>query len=429
MLIARLALHGRSSVAGGVLGLTFGLIAVAIHSFSDFGQRIPANLILSAAICGLIVAIAVEEKEKRRSSQRAAIANLPNTVRIRRAVAIGGLVGTLAVWGWAIRDVYFAYLAEQWWSASLAFEARVQNAADQATDEDYSNLLVAAEEAFDAEPDNVNYGYWLNSFRWSSLARVRDPDTNEVLLHPDVMPFVEQITDSLAEVRQICPTFGPPYALEGQLRLSVLKQPDGADLIRKGVRLASYDPPTCLVAGELAIQEGKPEEGERLLTRAVALQPAYFTEVIDIYLRKAKQPEMAQRLAGDHYLRLEELARAYESIPEYAELVDGARAKAMVTLRQRASAPDASQYELAALARVELSEGKVQQGIDLFRRALVQDYRQVDWRLELARALADSDQIDSAIQEVRICLRLRAQYAPAMQLMEELVKRKDAKPE
>jgi hypothetical protein len=243
------------------------------------------------------------------------------------------------------------------------------------------------------------------------------------------MPFVEQITDSLAEVRQICPTFGPPYALEGQLRLSVLKQPDGADLIRKGVRLASYDPPTCLVAGELAIQEGKPEEGERLLTRAVALQPAYFTEVIDIYLRKAKQPEMAQRLAGDHYLRLEELARAYESIPEYAELVDGARAKAMVTLRQRASAPDASQYELAALARVELSEGKVQQGIDLFRRALVQDYRQVDWRLELARALADSDQIDSAIQEVRICLRLRAQYAPAMQLMEELVKRKDAKPE
>jgi tetratricopeptide (TPR) repeat protein len=188
----------------------------------------------------------------------------------------------------------------------------------------------------------------------------------------------------------------------------VLHQPEGKQLISKGVRLAPYDPPTCLVAGELAAREGKLREAEALLTRAVALQPAYFSEVLDICLRKVKQPEMAQRLAGDNYGRLEELARAYAAQPQYAELVDETRAKAMASLRQRASAPDASSYELAALARIDLAQGKVEPAIELYRRALVQDYRQVDWRLELARALADSDQIDAAIQEVRICLRLRA---------------------
>jgi tetratricopeptide (TPR) repeat protein len=428
MLVAKLSLRGRSSAAAGVLGLAFGLIAVAIHSFSDFGQRVPANLCLSAAMCGLIVAIAIEEKEKRRSRHRAAAASLPRTFRVRRVTAIASLFGTFAVWGWALFDTYSAFLGEQWWSAALAFEARIQHAADQATDEDYSNLIIAAEEAFDTEPDNVNYGYWLNSYRWVSLARVTDPDTGELMLHPDVLPYVAQIADELADVRRICPTFGPPYALEGQLRLFVLKQSDGAELIRKGVRLAAYDAPTCMVAGELAAQDGKLKEAEALLTRAVALQPAFFPEVIDIYLRKVKRPDMARKLAGDDYQRLEELARAYGATAEYAGLVEETRASALASLRQRANASDANAYELAALARIELAAGKVQPAIELFQRALVQDYRQVEWRLDLARALAASDQVEAAIHEVRICLRLRAQYGPAMQLLEELIKRRERNP-
>jgi O-antigen ligase len=425
-LIGWLTFRGRSSAAAGALGLAFGLIAVSIHSFSDFGQRVPAVFCLSAAMCGLVVAIAIEEKEKRRSKHLSEGMGLPKTFRIGRVAAIVGLVGTLGVWAWAIQDVYFAYLGEQWWSAALAFEGRIQHAPDQVTDEDYSNLLVTAKEAFDAEPDNANYGYWLNSYRWTSLSRVTDTDTGEVLLHPDVLPFVEQIADELAGVRQICPTFGPPYALEGQLRLFVLNESDGAELIRKGVRLASYDPPTCLVAGELAAREGKSDDAERLLTRAVALQPGYFHEVVDVYLRDVKQPEMARRLAGNDYGRLESLAQAYSAHPEYAGLVDEIRAAAMASLRQRASAPNAQPHELAALARTEIASGKTASGIELYRRALVQDYRQVDWRLELARALAASNKLDEAIREVRVCLRLRAQYAPAVQLMEELVNRTES---
>src|SRR5205823_4133911 len=41
-----------------VFGLGYGLIAVIVHSFTDFGQHLPANACLTAATCGLIVALA-----------------------------------------------------------------------------------------------------------------------------------------------------------------------------------------------------------------------------------------------------------------------------------------------------------------------------------------------------------------------------------
>src|SRR5205814_1811829 len=60
--ILRLALRGRSSISNAVYGLALGLIAVTIHSATDFGQRLPANFFITATFCGLIVAIARLEK-------------------------------------------------------------------------------------------------------------------------------------------------------------------------------------------------------------------------------------------------------------------------------------------------------------------------------------------------------------------------------
>src|SRR5205823_4944601 len=39
------------------IGLAFALIAVAVHSLSDYGQHIPAVAGISAAMCGLIIAL------------------------------------------------------------------------------------------------------------------------------------------------------------------------------------------------------------------------------------------------------------------------------------------------------------------------------------------------------------------------------------
>ena len=267
----------------------------------------------------------------------------------------------------------------------------------------------------------MNYGYWLSTYRWQSISRAIDAETGEVTLHEDVVPFVARIADELAAVRQICPTYGPPYALEGQLRLFVLEDPRGAELIRTGVRLASFDPPTCLVAGDLAAQEGKIQEADRLLTRAVALQPDYFSEVIGIYLRVMSQPDLARALAGDDYGRLEFLARVSAEIPGHAEFSEKVRTAAVSSLRRRASASEATAEELMALARIELQELRPDEAREFYRQALSQEYGRVDWRLELARALVAAEKFPEALREVEICLRLRPQDSTAEQLRAELV--------
>ena len=81
---------------------------------------------------------------------------------------------------------------------------------------------------------------------------------------------------------------------------------------------------------------------------------------------------------------------------------------------------DVKADELASLAQVDLNRGDLASAIELYRRALGQDYPHVDWRLNLARALAKSGKLDEAIHEVRICLRLRPHHSEATQLLQEL---------
>jgi O-antigen ligase len=425
-LAVQLIRRGKSASSAAAYGIAFGLIAVAVHSASDFGQRVPANFCLSATFCGMLVAIT---RLERRAAlvRRGEFPSSEPSPWLRRGVAAAALVCAVLAGAWAARGAYSAYFGERWWAAALAMESRIQRAPDDATDSDYIDLLAAAERAFESDPANVQYGYWLNSYRWESLSRSIDPETGRVLLRPDELPFVARIADELAALRRICPTFGPPYALEGQLRLLVLGDERGAELIRKGVRLARYDAPTCLVAGELAARQGKLDEAQPLLTRAVALQPAYFRDVADIYLLEAKRPDLARSLAGDDYRRLEELARACAAIPQYSDLAVEVRNAATASLRRRAATSEVTPQELVSLARIEDSQGNRDSAIELYRRAVEQDYRQIDWRLELARSLAASNRLDEAIRQVRVCLRLRPHYTPAVKLMDELIARSESR--
>src|SRR5262249_41166609 len=207
----------------------------------------------------------------------------------------------LGIWGWTARGAYFAYLGDRWWSAATAFESRIQKTPGEASDEEYGDLIAAAEGASQNEPSNVTYAYWLNFYRWESLSRGANSETGQVVLSGDTRPVIVRIADELAAARRICPTYGPPYALEGQLRLFMLKQSGGAELIRKGARLAPYDAPTCLVAGKLAARKGMFDEAVALFKRAVDFQPLYFREVVELCLTEWKRPDLARSLAGNSY--------------------------------------------------------------------------------------------------------------------------------
>jgi uncharacterized protein HemY len=66
------------------------------------------------------------------------------------------------------------------------------------------------------------------------------------------------------------------------------------------------------------------------------------------------------------------------------------------------------------------SEKNYSAATDLYRRALDQDYGQIDWRMKLADALAKNDRAADAIHEARICLQLRPGMPAAEALIEEM---------
>jgi tetratricopeptide (TPR) repeat protein len=417
--IHQLVFRGRSPLSTASFGIGFALLAVAIHSATDFGQHVPANFCLSAVFCGLLLAITNMEAGAT-AKQTSPLPFQPTSwLSPRRIVALALGIGLVSFWGWALKDAYAAFLGERWWAASLEFQHQLRPDRP-ATDQEYADVLAATGEAVKREPTNVKYGYWLNELRWQSLSRTTDPDTGQVVLPPAALPFVARIVDELSHVRRFCPTYGPPCALEGELRLFVLKQSAGGDLIRLAVRLASYDPATSLVAGELAARTGHPDDAQPLLDRAVQMNPAFFREVAGVYLFDLHRPDLAKLLAGDDYDRLATLTSICADSKEFSNLVADLSAATEQSLRRRTAAADPEPSELVALASVDYRRGDFASAADLYRRALNQDYKQVSWRLQLARALKELARFDEALHEARICLRLHPGDQEAGAIVDDL---------
>jgi len=93
---------------------------------------------------------------------------------------------------------------------------------------------------------------------------------------------------------------------------------------------------------------------------------------------------------------------------------------AVAALKSRCRQPDASGGELASMASLCRQDKNYAEAVAYYRRALASDYGQVRWRLGLAQALAETGQVSEAMQEARICLRLRPQMTAARSLIEKL---------
>lgn len=408
---------GKSSLAMAAFGLGFGLLAVMIHSATDFGQHLPANFCLSAVACGLLVAIA---RMDRRGSGIATAEDGQRKTPCKRLVASFVLTGLVLGWGWVLWEANAARVGERFWTEALHSESRLRRENWQGTDADYTELIRSAAAAAESEPQNVEYRYWLNLYRWYSISRVVDPETGLVVLHPQSLPFVKRIAEELSQARIICPTYGPAYSVEGQLRLFYLKQPEGGDLIRKGYRLTPYDAPTSFVAGLLAAREGDLQTATARFQRAIDLDGSFYRNIIPIHINEFDRPDLLRSLAGDDHWRLLELARLLSASGEHTSLAGEIRADASAILAQRCESPDATAGELASLAGIYRENRDYAAAAGYYRRALALDYQQVGWRMSLAQALVELGQREAAMHEARICLRLRPGLVSAKRLIEKL---------
>jgi len=218
----------------------------------------------------------------------------------------------------------------------------------------------------------------------------------------------------------LCPTFGATSSVMGELEWYVLGKAQGKQRIRQGYELAPCDPVAGMIAADLNVQEGDFEDARDKLRRVVEISGVYFDDAARLLINAANRPDMAIELAGNDHARLFKLERMLRDSTDNESLAAKVRQQALELLKACAEAPDAEAGHLASVAGIYAHEKDTDAAIECYTRALNLDYGQVGWRLRLARLLAGDDQIDKAIHEARICLRLRPQMAVARKLIEDL---------
>ncbi|MBN1182659.1 MAG: O-antigen ligase family protein [Bacteroidales bacterium] len=402
-----------SPVQSAAYGLGFGLVAILIHSLSDFGQHLPANSFLSVISCALLLVLAKMGTENHLKAKAIAF-NPPRYISIAILICIAGLSG------WNILHANNARLAESHWKQAVAIEQDLIEKNWQASDEEYISLLKNASQAAKYQPDNVKYQHWLNVYRWESISRIKDPNTGEVFLTAQTLEFVDRIVSELHKASLLCPTYGATYCVVGQLEKFTLENPEGKKYIQKGFQLAPCDPTACFVSGMLDIEEQNIEASFEKFNRAVQLDEKYFQNVADIYINHVNRPKLAIALAADNTNRLSYIANAITENEEYTEIAKEVQLQITELLKEKCAGPDVTASALASLANIFRKENNYEQAIEHYRRALSMEYNQVYWRYALARLLADTGKVAEAIHEADICLRLSPGFEAAKRLIDEL---------
>ena len=418
--------HLRLPVRAAAVGLGFGLLAVLVHSLSDFGQHLPANHCLTAVFCAILIGL---------PSMGHACGEQPQWWRALtrlRPVRVGAGLCTVAVFAWAVSGANRARCAEAHWNQVLLLEQSLERNDWLATNEDCARLISHAAAAAEYEPGNVKYRHWLNVYRWRSISRVTDPETGRLVVTPQTLEFTRRIVDELHQARALCPTFGATYCVAGQLERFILNDPAGAEHIRTGYALAPADATAAYVAGLVDATEGAFDESLDKFRKCLAVDGGMVRDVVDVYVNQVNRPDLAVTLVGDNQSWLSLVAVSLEKTGSHEELAATLKAKARADvaakLKARCEQPGAPASVLARVAGICANEEDYPAAIDYYRRALAQNYGHVAWRLALARLLAETGRVTEAIHEARICLRLRPQSTAAKKLIEDLSVRGDAAP-
>jgi tetratricopeptide (TPR) repeat protein len=398
-----------------VFGLGFGLVAILIHSLSDFGQHLPANAALSATFCGLLLVI-----YRMGSAEPSRDESADAGRRISRWIAIVISVIMLVSLLGALGEAEDCRQAEAHWNDAMSVESKLREVDWLGSNAEYAAIIAAAENAAVCDPGNVKYRHWLSVYRWRSISRVVDPKTGKPVLTPRGLEFAQRIVDEMADTLLLCPTFGATHSVMGQLEWYVLEKEQGKRRIRVGFELAPCDPVAGMIAADLDVHEGKIDAAFIKLRRVVEIDGSFFVKATKLLIGAAKRPDVAIELAGDDYARLFKLEKMLRSATDNQSLAAKVRRQAIELLKALAEAPDAKVGHLASVAGIYEYEKDTDAAIEYYRRALNLDYGQVGWRLKCAKLLADAGEIDDAIHEARICLRLRPHMAAARKLIEEL---------
>ena len=161
----------------------------------------------------------------------------------------------LALTAWAIVSANSARAAESHWRRAMRIELRLQANHWVGSDRQYADLIAQAGAAARCQPDNVQYAYWLNVYRWRRAGQAALAPAGPDAVAPDELTSAARsIVHQLHRIRLSAPTYAPVYCLAGQLEKFILNDAGGGRHIRTGYALAPGD----LAAQELVAELRRP---------------------------------------------------------------------------------------------------------------------------------------------------------------------------
>lgn len=398
----------KSEINVSAYGLGFGLVAILTHSVADFGQHLPANLTLTAIFCALIITL----------GKRSTDIQYARSARLSKPVILVLSVILVCIYGWALAGSDKARKAENQWLKAWRLEAKLRAFGLEDSDNDFEKLIAYATQAGQIQPDNIEYSYWVNVWKWWDISRNINPETGE--LPNESIGMVYSIADELKEIRKICPTFGPTYCLLGQLQKFVLFEPAGADNIRKGFMLEPNDEVSLFTAGCLDISEGKLIDSFEKFSKSVGLRGTFFEDIIRIYIEQEKRADMAVEIASNDTKRLRYVIRTLSKDDNFSDEKQIAYLKLVELTEQKILKNTVSADDLVFIGDYYYNNHNGSSAIRYFSKAIDADYGNPYLRFKLARALTDNGQAIEAMKQLRVCLKLKPKYRSAENLLAEL---------
>lgn len=453
---------GRPTICAATFGLGFGLLAVMINSFSDYGQHLPAVAALSAVSCALMITLARwrRPEETTQDEFHTARASLP----VRVALPAAALLGLC----WALPAANATRVADDQWTQVQLAADRLEQDGWAANDEDLQSLVTQAAAAVEADPQDVDHRYWLSVYKWRAIdhpppmtqpseddatprvtTQPAAPEINVAELQPldhsvpatqpatqpadapaaqaaamppgpttlpaDKFPQARAIVAELLDTRRLCPTFGPLYSVAGQIRYFALHDPAGADEVELGYQLTRDHPITCFAAALVDGTRGNWNASRQKFRRALELENGrMIPELVHASLYRLDRPELPIEVAANRIDWLCHVAICLVEDGRHKQVADMACGLAVQYLRSHGlpsdlrtlGSPDAVVPGVYMVAG-EVCENEKDYGmaIQYYGQSLTLDYANIWCRYRLAQCLFATHRKQEAAHEASICLR------------------------
>jgi tetratricopeptide (TPR) repeat protein len=328
---------------------------------------------------------------------------------------------------WAMHGAYVVWKSQAASDRATAIAEHLEPLDWKGTDAECSRLIEEASDAVDANPSDVKARYSLACYRWH-IASSGENDQPQHNPSDDAAPSgpsradALQVIDDLNAAREICPTFGPAYAVAGQIERLVLNLPVGSAHVHTAYSLAPAHPEVCLAAAQLAAAEGNFDDSLHKAQRCLALDPALLPQIVELYLHGVDRPDLAVAAVGQDR---DWLFQLYDDLRDESQQsgrpnVTAAMADAREAIKSSCDRADAPAWTLAALGTLFREERDYPRAVESYRKALQEDYGQTDWRLCLANVLVEAGHNDDAIRQAEICLHLQPRMQGALKLIQDV---------